>query len=647
MRSMRVDLDSPAGDLHALPRFVRASWQARRLLAVMLGLAGVLGLALLGGIFVELFTRDTLWLPLLCLVCAASLTLLGAVQWAWRIARWRDAALKGEPLGLLPVEWVQDEPQSGYDRLLNRISDTGLVWVERLGVGALWLMASSVTALLLVRYGWNLALLPQALGESAYVLAGLGLVLAFGLLVLERHLSAADAVEWPEASGLALQLRITLASLLLAAVCLFFASAEAIWPLRLAVLAGLLPALAALELLVRALLSVFSPQRPTLEPQIVADSLVAGLLHWPPRPLGRLQDEMQQRFGIDLRQIWALGFMRRASLPVLSLIAVIGWLLSGVTQVPMNGRGVYEQFGKPVTVYGPGLHVGLPWPFGQVRTVENGVIHELATSAEGSSDEAPVSADGPAPVSANRLWDASHRAEKSQVIASRAGDQQSFQVVNMDVRFVYRIGLTDQAALAATYNSADVPALIRSTASRVLVHQLAGRELDDMLGETRAQLGEDIGKQVQADLDRLDSGVELLATVVEAIHPPAGAADAYHGVQAAQISAQALISRERGNASVTSNQARTDASMATDNAQAGSAETLGTAKAADLRFGAELQAWHSAGQAFIDEQYFSQLAKGLANAKALILDHRIARDQPPTLDLRNFAAPVDPAQPRP
>lgn len=643
---MRVDLDSPAGDLHALPRFVRAGWQARRLFGLMLGLGTLLLLALLGGIFVELFTRDSLWLPLLCLVSASCLTLLGTAQWAWRIAQWRQAALVGEPLHVTAVEWVQDEPRGAYDRLLDRVGDTIAVWLERLGVGALWLMCSAVVALLLVDYGWNLALVPQAQGQLAYAVAGLLLVITFALLVLERQLSATDRVEWPEASGLALQLRITLACLLVAAVCLFFANGEAVWPLRLAVLAGLLPALAAAELLLRALLSVFSPQRATLEPQIVADSLVAGLLHWPPRPLRRLQDEMQQRFGIDLRQIWALGFMRRASLPVLSLIAVIGWLLSGVTQVPMNGRGVYEQFGKPLTVYEPGLHVGLPWPFGQVRAVENGVIHELATSTEGGAGDETSTADGPAPVSANRLWDASHRAEKSQVIASSAGDKQSFQVVNMDVRFVYRIGLTDQAALAATYNSADVPALIRSTASRVLVHQLAGRELDDMLGEARAQLGAEIGKQVQADLDRLDSGVELLATVVEAIHPPAGAADAYHGVQAAQIGAQALISRERGNASVTSNQARTDASMATDNAQAGSAETLGVAKAADLRFGAELQAWHSAGQAFIDEQYFSQLAQGMANAKALILDHRIARDEPPTLDLRTFAAPVDPGQPR-
>jgi regulator of protease activity HflC (stomatin/prohibitin superfamily) len=110
--------------------------------------------------------------------------------------------------------------------------------------------------------------------------------------------------------------------------------------------------------------------------------------------------------------------------------------------------------------------------------------------------------------------------DKSQVIASSRGDKQSFQIVNMDVRFVYRIGLTDQAALAATYNSADVPTLIRSTASRILVHDFASRTLDELLGEQRTGLADEIGRAVQADLHTLDSGVEILATVVEAIHPP-------------------------------------------------------------------------------------------------------------------------------
>ncbi|RMU54635.1 hypothetical protein ALP29_05198, partial [Pseudomonas syringae pv. avii] len=73
------------------------------------------------------------------------------------------------------------------------------------------------------------------------------------------------------------------------------------------------------------------------------------------------------------------------------------------------------------------------------------------------------------------------------------------------------------------------------------MHDFASRTLDELLGEERTSLADEIGRSVQADLQTLDSGVEILATVVEAIHPPAGAANAYHGVQAAQIGAQALI----------------------------------------------------------------------------------------------------------
>jgi len=299
-----------------------------------------------------------------------------------------------------------------------------------------------------------------------------------------------------------------------------------------------------------------------------------------------------------------------------------------------------------VQVFGPGLHAGLPWPLGRVLSVENGVVHELATSV--GENPAPVQldpAEGPAPFTANRLWDASHVNDKSQVIASSRGDQQSFQIVNMDVRFVYRIGLSDQAALAATYNSADVPTLIRSTASRILVHDFASRTLDGLLGEDRTGLAEEIGRAVQSDLQKLDSGVEILATVVEAIHPPAGAANAYHSVQAAQIGAQALISRERGAAAEASNQAQLQASLARDQASANAHEINATARAADLKFSAEQKAYASAGQAFVLEQYFSQLSQGLSKAKLLVLDHRLGgSSNAPTIDLRTFTLPADPAR---
>ena len=427
-----------------------------------------------------------------------------------------------------------------------------------------------------------------------------------------------------------------------------FADETSIWPVRLAVLIGLLPGLVAAELLLRAVLSLFSPRRERLEPELLARSFVADMLRWPPQPLLALQHELHNRFGIDLRQIWAFTYMRRAFLPVLAVVSLVGWSLTGIHEIALQGRGIYERFGKPVEVFGPGLHMGLPWPLGRVLSVENGVVHELATSVGETS--APVQADpaeGPAPAIANRLWDASHVNDKSQVIASSRADKQSFQIVNMDVRFVYRIGLSDQAALAATYNSADVPTLIRSTASRILVHDFASRTLDGLLGEDRVGLSEEIGRAVQADLQKLDSGVEILATVVEAIHPPAGAANAYHGVQAAQIGAQALISRERGAAAEATNQAQLQASIARDQATASAHEINSSAQAADLKFAAERKAYSSAGQAFVLEQYLSQLTQGLANAKLLVLDHRLGgSSNAPTIDLRTFTLPADPAPSR-
>lgn len=642
---MRVDLEAEGEGLEALPRFQQAGLHRRRSQRWGVVLAVMAGLGLVAAFFVDLFAPQSIWPALLVNQAAALLVLVAGLQSAATVSTWRQRALAPADLTLTPPS----EPEvihGAYERLLAWIGERGAHGLAQIGAPTLWLSGWALLILFSIRAIWNLALPAAALGLNASVAAVLGLLLAFALLVFERHLAQQAPEQWPEAAALAALARVAIISLVLGAVSLLFSSDAALWPVRLAVLLGLLPALVALELLLRALLSLFSPRRELQEPRLLAHSMLADLLRWPPRPLQVLQHELHNRFGIDLRQIWAFTYMRRALLPVLLVVVSVGWLLTGVHEISLQSRGIYERFGKPVAVFGPGLHVGLPWPLGRVLAVENGVVHELASSVGDTPAPVPTSAaEGPAPTTANRLWDASHVNDKSQVIASGSSDKQSLQIVNMDVRFVYRIGLSDQAALAATYNSADVPALIRSTASRILVHDFASRTLDGLLGEDRTSLAEDIGRAVQADLQRLDSGVEILATVVEAIHPPAGAANAYHGVQAAQIGAQALISRERGAASEQTNQAQLQASVARDQADADAHEARATAKAADLRFAAEQKAYAAAGQAFVLEQYLSQLSLGLSHAKLLILDHRLGGASAPTLDLRTFTVPADPSVP--
>jgi len=144
----------------------------------------------------------------------------------------------------------------------------------------------------------------------------------------------------------------------------------------------------------------------------------------------------------------------------------------------------------------------------------------------------------------------------------------------------------------------------------------------------------------------MHSGVEILAIVIEAIHPPAGAANAYHQVQAAQIAAQALIARERGQSAARLDDAQLNASLVADGAAAAAHENLALAQAADLRFSAERESWQNAGQAFLTETYFNQLNQSFGKASVLILDHRIDAGEPPTLDLRSFAAPLDAPAPK-
>ncbi|MET0499368.1 MAG: protease modulator HflK [Steroidobacteraceae bacterium] len=650
---MQVDLDA-APDLSTLPRFQRARFHSRLLVQLAVTTA-IAALALFAVTLRSAWMESSpVWLPLLRNNAAALLLLSLGLQSALRTARWRSAAtVTRSP----PPNWTQRLRSRWPESKANAWYLRPLTWLERIVAAllqmarsdifsALWLGAIALAVAWLVYSAWNLNLVVPVMGTIGYIVAGIALLLSFVLLVLERHFAGYAAAEWPESQLLAQLTRIVIATLLLSSVCLFFSKSPSPWIAKLAVVIGVLPAMVALEIALRAALSLFVRNSDRVEPTLLADSVIASLWRWPPRPLRTLQDELRNRFGIDLRQSWAFAFMRRALLPVLAVIAAIGWLASGIREIPVEGRGIYERFGRPVAVVGPGLHVGLPWLLAKLRPVENGVVHSLATTFGGDEDTQPdvSTVEGPAPESANRLWDASHIAENSQVIASASGDRQSFQVVNMDVRFVYRIGLDDAAALAATYNSADIPALIRSTASRVLVQDFASRTLDGVLGEKRLALAEAIRKAVQADLNTARSGVEILATLIEAVHPPAGAANAYHSVQAAQIKAQETISRERGRAAQQVNDAQLNASMLQDKSVASAREARANAEVVELRFAAERNAYSKAGKAFLTEQYLSQLGAGLSNAQIVILDHRLRAGQVPTIDLRPFAAAADAAR---
>ena len=508
----------------------------------------------------------------------------------------------------------------------------------------------SVLSVLAITVLWPVANRTMPSAVAYQILAGSLVVVAFPLLVLERHYAGLRTPVLPEAPQLAELLRVPLVCALALAVAAVFRSLGYAWPRYLEHAVAVLIGLVAIEIILRCAARFFLPTAPLAVRTSPAHSTIAGLIRFERPSWQGINIAVRRQFGIDLSRSWAIAFTQRAVAPVLLGLIVFGWLITGVTALGTNERAVYEAFGDPVCVFGPGLHVHLPWPFGILRPVEFGVVHEIPIvfaaddQMAGAEEEAMreaetaehVGAEDIAPATADRLWDTSHPSEASYLVAANSNGRQNFQIVNIDLRIVYRVGLSDEAARDAVYQTSDTQALIRAASGRMLVRHFARYTLLDVLGQNRDAFVGAFKTELQARLNALSSGIDVIAVVVEAIHPPPEAANAYHGVQAAEISSKAQIDISRADAIRKMKSAQETATTTLDDATAGAAERVDLAQGDSTLFGGDRDAYAQGGQAFLFERWLDKLGKSLSQAPLVIVDHRLGGENAPTIDLRKI-----------
>jgi len=494
----------------------------------------------------------------------------------------------------------------------------------------------------------------QMLGPSAQQLyGGLFILLAFPLLVLERIYAKTPRNVLPEAPQIERLLRVPLLTFVALGTTTVLASIGLEWPLTVEKAIAFFAGLVSLELVLRCVAVAFMPLAPIDTRRSVADSAVAGLLRPSLPSFATVSTAVKSSFGIDLSRSWALSFVRQAAVPIGLGMVFFAWCVTGITALGLNERAVYERFGVPVAVFGPGLHVHLPWPFGIMRRVELGVAHEipivLSTSGEPQINAGKIgpetNIEGVAPASADRLWDSSHPSEASYLVASESQGKQSFQVANIDLRVVYRIALSDKAAEEASYSVANPEALIRAITGQLLVRYFARYTLLDVLGQSRERFSNELRGDLQARLQGLSTGIEVIAVVVEAIHPPPDAASAYHYVQAAEILAQSQVSLRRADAIHEVKTAEQTATEDRNNALSAAAELVDQAHAESVLFQGDRQAYHQDGRVFLFERWLSRLGSSLPKSSFIVIDSRLNGAATPTIDLRSFALPGPADQP--
>jgi regulator of protease activity HflC (stomatin/prohibitin superfamily) len=557
---------------------------------------------------------------------AASFVTLAATCSAWSMAsaRWRAAL----PPGLAVPRW----------RFARRL---GCWW--QAGDAGLPARAARLLQVLIVlplcaaaiAVPWLLSpVIAPMTGRAGYVLAGGALVLAFPVLVAERFLAEPRSVRWfPEALGL----RSMLVLMLLCSVSTSMLSLAAApgfdWLARNGVrVLGFIPAAVAIELAARALARLFLPASIAAEAGGVSQSTIALILV--EGVVARsVTAPIRDHLGIDIARGFALRFVS-AALPLVVLCVVLAaWGLTGAVPVHPDQRAIYERFGVPVRVLPPGLHLILPWPLGRARMVEYGPVHSLPLGELAGPVPLFGAEDAP-PASADRLWEQAHPAEVTFLIASESDGRQNFQVVSADVRALWRIGVADADALHASYAIASPSAVLKVATGRAIAAFFAGETLSAVMGEARETQATRLRAIIQAELDRDKAGIELTDLVIEAVHPPAGAADSYHAVQAAEINAQTQVSAEQGRAQANLAKTAQYASEIITTARGQASDAVSDARSKASSFIADVSAAHVGGASFLFDRYLYDLGAALSGTPVTILDHRIPTADAPVLDLR-------------
>lgn len=531
----------------------------------------------------------------------------------------------------------------------RELTDRLWIWLSNMDWLGGWLpifsgFLLSLVALYALSRGWRDAV-PVSTAPFHQLAGGLLLGAAFPLLVLERRYAGMPEALLPEARTLANLCRVPLLGVLALALSAGLRWLNLPFAVTVEKVAAAIAALVALELVLRNLGYVFMPLPPLAVRRSATVSVIAGLIQARLPDIRGFNASVRSQFGIDLARSWSLGFIRRAMPLLLAGIVLFSWLLTGVTALGLEQRAVYESFGLPKSVLHPGLHVHLPWPFGVLRPVEFGQVRSVAIDVSGdvqgvAEAAAPKVAtiEGEAPSSADRLWDSS-RQEVGYLVASLSNGRQSFEAINIDMSIVYRIGLSDQAAIEAAYRIDAPGEMVKSIAQQILAHYFARNTLGEVLGQNREAYVHRFQAELQSRLTALASGIEVMAVVVEGIHPPPKAAASYQSVQAATIDSRIKVNTATAEAAREMKMAALVANATRNDALSGAAERLSKARVDSIQFEGERQAHAVGGPSFVLERRLSRVARGLTDKPLIIMDHRIPASAAPSFDMRQTRAP--------
>jgi modulator of FtsH protease HflK len=206
-------------------------------------------------------------------------------------------------------------------------------------------------------------------------------------------------------------------------------------------------------------------------------------------------------------------------------LLLIGWLLTGVTQIRPGERAIVRRFGRVVAEPGPGLWIGFPWGIDRVDRVQ---VDKLQHARIGYNPE---------------LQEPGNTTPNGQLLT---GDHNLVNVSAV-VDYTVRPDRVDDFLI----QQERVNGLVTRTAEAALAEWVAGRTVDDVLLTSNAVLPPWLVEQAQKRLDAYGLGVRVQFASIH-VQPPDEVRSAFDNVTREQtlIDTKTNDARQKANTAV-------------------------------------------------------------------------------------------------
>lgn len=297
------------------------------------------------------------------------------------------------------------------------------------------------------------------------------------------------------------------------------------------------------------------------------------------------------------------GFSVRRMIPILTLLLVAVYILSGVYVVNPGEAAVVRRFGVVVQPrVEEGLHYRFPWPIDQVDIVNIATVRRESVGLTEPAGEGHI------------------HDEPMNKFRALTGDT---NIIDVEVIIQYQVRDPANYLFNVDYAS---HRLIREAVRGSVTNLIAGLPVDEILTTERQRLQDALRVDAQKRLDAYNSGLAIVSINLQKAYPPDEVAEAFRDVASASEDKAKTINEEQGHANSILPEARGDAQKTLAEANAYAAQVVNSAKGAAQAFDSVLAEYQQSSQTYgqgitLYRYYLESIEKILTKARVYVVNN--------------------------